>query len=294
MSAITNVWRQLVQRRLWPVAILLIAALAAVPLALAQDQEPAPAAPTPPAATDASDEAALASEPIVAKATVADRAKRRKVLGSAKNPFGVAETNNGSAAPGDSAGSTVAHATDTSDAKSDGSSDGSSGTDTPASTAPTGTTPTDTTPQPAPKKYEQYELTVRFGGADGAKRQSVKKLQPLPSAELPVLIYMGVLKDGKTAVFLVDQGVTPVGDGECKPSPEACETIRLREGETEFLDVTDDTGNVSQQYQLDLIKIHKGSSASASSAKASRASLRPTARRSELRSVAGRVSAYLP
>jgi hypothetical protein len=294
MSAITNVWRQLVQRRLWPVAILLIAALAAVPLALAQDQEPAPAAPPPPAATDASGETALATDPIVAKATTADRSKRRKVLGSAKNPFGVAETNNGSAAPGDSAGSTVAQTTDTSDAKSDGSSDGSSGTDTPASTAPTGTTPTDTTPQPAPKKYEQYELTVRFGGAEDSKRQSVKKLQPLPSAELPVLIYMGVLKDGKTAVFLVDQGVTPVGDGECKPSPEQCETIRLREGETEFLDVTDDTGNVSQQYQLDLIKIHKGSSASASSAKASHARAKSASRRSELRSVAGRVSAYLP
>ena len=39
MSAVTNMWRQLVQRRLWPVAILLIAALAAVPLTLAKEPE---------------------------------------------------------------------------------------------------------------------------------------------------------------------------------------------------------------------------------------------------------------
>ena len=137
-------------------------------------------------------------------------------------------------------------------------------------------------------------MTVRFGGADGAKRQSVEKLQPVPSAELPVLIYMGVLKDGKTAVFLVDQGLTPVGDGECKPSPEECETIRLREGETEFFDVTDDTGNVSQQYQLDLIKIHNASNASASKAKKSRKASTSRLRRSELGAVVGRTSAFLP
>jgi hypothetical protein len=117
----------------------------------------------------------------------------------------------------------------------------------------------------------------------------------LPSTELPVLIYMGVLKDGKTAVFLVDHGVTPIGDGECNPSPEECETIRLKVGETEFLDVADDTGNVTDQFQLDLIKIHKSSSASASSARtSSRAGARSQSRQSELRSVAGRTSAYLP
>ena len=88
MSALTNVWRQLVQRRLWPVAILLIAALAAVPLALAK--EPDPAAPAP-AVAAADGESALAVQPIVAQATASERDKRRKVLGAAKNPFGLPE-----------------------------------------------------------------------------------------------------------------------------------------------------------------------------------------------------------
>ena len=40
MSLITDTWHQLVQRRLLPVAVLLLAALVAVPLLLAKDPEP--------------------------------------------------------------------------------------------------------------------------------------------------------------------------------------------------------------------------------------------------------------
>lgn len=270
MSALTNVWSQLVQRRLWPVAILLIAALAAVPLALAKESEPTvPAAPA--TADKPSGESALAVEPIVAQATAADRTKRRKVLGSRKNPFGVADTEqSGSAAAPNSNGTTTSVTQSGNDTGSTGASPGPSGVvvfgPSPGGSAPTAPA----APQPAPKKYAVQELTVRFGSSDNApERQSLKRLQPLPSAEEPVLIYLGVLNDGKTAVFLVDHGVNAVGDGDCKPSPEECDTLRLREGETEFLDVTDETGAVTAQYQLDLVQIHKGTTASASKAKAS-------------------------
>ena len=97
----------------------------------------------------------------------------------------------------------------------------------------------------------------------------MKRLQPLPSADEPVLIYLGVLKDGKTAVFLLDHDVEAIGDGVCKPTAEACETIRLRAGETEFFDVRDADGQVVAQYQLDLVKIHKSTTTSAAEAKAS-------------------------
>jgi hypothetical protein len=288
MSAVTNMWRQLVQRRLWPVAIILIAALAAVPLTLAKDPEPTPA--PPPAQVDTKSE--LATTPIVAAATPADRAKRRKVLGSKKNPFASVKPADPADDAQDAKGPVVVTSPTGGTSGDTGSSgDGATGG---GSTPSTGTTPTTpVTPAPAPKKYALQELTVRFGGAEDAKRQSVKRLQALPSAEAPVLIYMGV-KEGK-AVFLVDHGVAPIGDGDCKPSPDQCEEIRLREGETEFVDVTDETGAVVGQYQLDLIKIHKRSSASASSAKTSaHKAAKSSARRSELRSVAGRTSAYIP
>lgn len=278
MSAITNVWRQLVQRRLWPVAILLIAALAAVPLALAKEPDPAVPGPVIPAAdAAASAESALAVQPIVAPATAADRGKRRKVLGARKNVFGlppVAEA--GSAAAPNSDGSTMAQdpvipitggSGGTSPSTGGGTSPSTGGGTSPSTPAPPVTDPT---PAPAPRKYALNELTVRFGdAAAGSARKSLKRLQPLPSAENPVLIYLGVLKDGKTAVFLLDHGVTAVGDGDCRPSPAECDTLRLEVGETEFLDVTDATGASTGQYQLDLVKIHKSTTASASRAQAS-------------------------
>ena len=85
MSVINDTWRFLVQRRLWPVAILLIAAAVAVPMLLSE--EPAAPAPAPAVAVKSDKEAVLATEPIVAQAGDGDRSGRRQVLGSRKDPF---------------------------------------------------------------------------------------------------------------------------------------------------------------------------------------------------------------
>ncbi len=298
MSAVTNMWRQLVQRRLWPVAILLIAALVAVPLTLAKEPEADPVGPLP--QVDRTSE--LATTPIVAPATPEDRAKPRKVLGDAKNPFAVPKApkaekaEDGEGPIVQKTGSGKSQDSGSSDPKpSDGSSSGG-GTSTPSAPAPAPAPAAPVEPKPAPKTYAVGELTVRFGASDDPQRQSLKKLQPLPSAEEPVLIYMGILKDGKTAEFMVDHGVAPVGDGECRPSPDECETLRLQAGETEFFDVKDESGAVVEQYQLDLVKIHKGKSASASKARRSTkaAAARMARGGSALRATVGQSTARLP
>jgi hypothetical protein len=294
MSPVQNVVRQLVQRRLWPVAILLVAALAAVPMMLAKDPEP-PLAPPAPAADNSEGE--LASQPIVALTEAGSDAKRRKVLGSAKNPFRIDPPK--TEEPADSApADEPAPADGQPDPAGSGGAPVGGGTDVsiPPSDSGPALPEAPTEPAPPPKKqYEPHELTVRFAtGEDGGERKSLKRLEPLPTAELPVLIYLGVTKDGK-AEFLLEAGVETIGDGECHPSPEACETIRLSEGETEFLDVKDEAGTVVEQYQLDVIEIHKGSGATASKAKkAKKAKKAAKAARSELRSVTGRTSAFLP
>ena len=81
----------------------------------------------------------------------------------------------------------------------------------------------------------------------------------------PVLIYMGLTKDGKRAKFLVEASVEVDGDGVCKPHPSSCETVELAVGETEFLDVFDPEAEVAEgedpepvaQYQLDLVDIKR-------------------------------------
>ena len=262
MSFISNIGRQLVERRLWPVAALLVAALVAVPVVLAKDPETPPAEPVTPVA----EKSALEQDPIVSMASI-DQVNDRRVLGKAKNPFGMPKQPNSS--PSDEPSESVLP---------EDQADSPSGGSDPGTTPPSGGAPVVTPgvpvgpsqPTKPAKTYEKYDLTVRFGdSASTPSRMTLNRLQPLPKTDLPALIYLGVSKDGKSALFLLEQGVEVVGDGECDPTPEDCETLRLKAGETEFLDVVDATGNTTAQYQLDLLKIHKGETASASKASAS-------------------------
>lgn len=261
MSVLNDTWRFLVQRRLWPVAILLIAAAAAVPMLLSKQPDPPAAVPT--VAVKGDKEAVLAADPIVAPAADGDRAGRRRVLGSRKDPFKpqATPTPTATAAPVKPTGATAP-----SDAGSGAPSVG-------GSPAPDTSTPVVPGPTPQKKKtYELYELTARFGSTSAdVKRRDVKRLQALPSAGHPVLIYLGVLDDKKTAVFMLDSGVIAQGDGTCKPSRTTCETIHIREGETEFFDVTDEKGETTSQYQLDVIKIRSKTTTDAKQAKAAKA-----------------------
>ena len=252
MSVINDTWRFLVGRRLWPVAILLIAAAAAVPMLLAKDPAPT-VAQAPTAAVKADKNAVLAEDPIVTEAADGDRSGRRQVLGSRKDPFKPKVTPTPTPKP---------EAAATAEPGNQGASTGAAGGETPstgASPAPDTTTPV----VPKKKKYELYELSVRFGASTGQPpHKRVKRLQALPSNSNAVLIYLGVLDDKKTAVFLLDSGVVAEGDGDCKPSRAQCETIQIREGETEFFDVPG-----GAQYELDVVKIHKSTTTDAKQAK---------------------------
>lgn len=294
MSVLHDTWRQLVRRKLWPVALLLLLALVAVPVLLAKEPEVAAPPATPPPS-----EASLAAgpgDPIVALAGVEDRAKRRRVLGSRKDPFALspaaaraaADAAEDSTVADNSSGSTDAGgSSDTSSGSgsagsgSAGTGSGSAGSGTGGSgSAPTfpstgsdratpGTGTEDGSSEEDKPTYELYELSVRVGlvESEELEDQTLKRLEPLPSVEAPALVYLGVLEDKKTAVFLLDANVTPDGDGDCKPSTASCETLQLREGETAFLDVEDETGMVVAQYQLDVVKIHRTKTASAAKAK---------------------------
>jgi len=284
MKPLETIWRQLLQRRLLPVAILLIAALAAIPFVLASEPEPAaPAAPAPVAGGGAESltTATADTKSIVSLVANGERTKRRRVLGARKNPFSPAAAPKATPVPG-LAPATQQPATD---AVTGGSPAGGSisGPSTPPSlTPPSSTPPTSLDPPVLPKpRYELYSLTVRFGAseAESLEKLNLARLKALPSTVDPVLVYLGVEKDEKTAVFLVDEAVEPQGDGICRPNPANCETIHLREGDTEFFDVKDEAGNVTEQFQLDLLNIKRSTTASAAKAKTARAHASKAGRR---------------
>ncbi|MGZ8633179.1 MAG: hypothetical protein ACXWZZ_04890, partial [Solirubrobacteraceae bacterium] len=113
-----------------------------------------------------------------------------------------------------------------------------------------------------------YHLTLRFGEAGHLKTlKDIARLAPLPTADNPFFVFTGVLEDGKTAVFLLSSDATATGDGHCKPSAKACQTIEVKQGDTEFFDLT--VNGEAVQYQLDVVRVFKKGASSAVAAAAS-------------------------
>jgi hypothetical protein len=261
MNAIAVPFRQLVERRLWPLAALLVAALVAVPVMLSKD--PAPVASAPTAVASAQGE----TQPIVSIGDPAQTENVRKVLGSRKNPFRPAIAAKEAKPVSDA---TVAQAP-SGDAKTDAPATGGAapatgggGEAVSGPPAPT-VAPAPTTPE---KTYELYSLKVRFGdsAADTLPARTVKRLKALPSSEDAALIYLGLLKDRKTAVFLVDGAAKVQGDGRCLPSTADCQTLQMKRGDTAFIDMPSADGGSDRQFQLDLVKIRTSETTDAKAA----------------------------
>jgi hypothetical protein len=104
-----------------------------------------------------------------------------------------------------------------------------------------------------------YRVTLRFGSTDGERRnlRNVARLTALPNATHPVVAYLGVLRDGKTAAFLVSSNASASGNGECKPSASDCKTIELRAGDAEYLRVAESESRPARWYYLKLLRIDR-------------------------------------
>jgi hypothetical protein len=261
MNLLTDTFRGLIRRRLWPVALLLLAALAAVPMLLAKNPAPAlaPAVPV----TGAAAAAPQAQTALVSAGDDAQSGHRRYVLGARKDPFApkpLPKAKHHKKAV-QKVVTTATTATTTTSGTTSGGGSGASAP--PVSTVPSVPTPT----------YPANSLTIRFGQTTGdLSQRTLQRDHALPSAYHPVLVFTGLENGGKTAVFMVGADVTKLeGDGRCDPDPTSCDTLRLNAGDTEFVTVG------KTQYELDLDKIHasKSSSAKAATARVARRAKRP-------------------
>jgi hypothetical protein len=262
MKPVRTLFNDLVDRRLWPVALALVAALVAVPVMLggSKSSSAAPAEPIASAPAGTSPTAQAAISVSTPPTTPQDRA------GAVRNPFVQHKV-----APLPTATTTVPTDTGTPVTgtlpPASGGSDSTTGggyTVTPV-TPSTGTGKTGTTVQ------DVWAVNLRFGQPGDQKvHHDVPRLTPLPSATNPFFVFLGVLKDHKTAVFLISSDATATGDGTCKPNPTQCDTVELKAGDTEFFDVAQGNAGVTQ-YELDVIKVlHTKVTGKAAAAKASR------------------------
>ena len=263
MSAIRGVLRDLVDRKLWPIAVLLLAAAVAVPMYLGRGS----AEETPLPTTNLQADAGKVSKAAIKVDGAATGQDERP--GSVRNPFKQLHVPKAPKAPADP--TTKTPAADQPTGSGSGGSDGSQPPLAPGGTGGTGGSGNGgSTPKPSSgDPLDVYHLSLRFGRAEATQLKTyhdVARLSPLPTADNPFFVYTGVLKDGKTAVFLLSSDATATGDGHCRPSAKSCQTIEVKEGDTEFFDLT--VNGEAVQYQLDVVKVFKKGASTAAAAAA--------------------------
>jgi hypothetical protein len=281
-----DVWHDLREKRLAPVAIVLLLGLIAVPVLLAKpadDPGPAPVV----AAPKKTENEALAA---LTKVKLGDeQVGRGSTLGvfDPDNPFhppkgtmkkddvsatGAGPTTGGQASPG--AGSTEAP----------GATGGLGGGVTlPGGGTTGGTGGGDGTTTTTTTTVYKYVVDLTFT-ANGHTRtiKGMEKLDMLPNESSPLLIFMGVTPKGGDAVFLVDSTLEAAGEGRCKPSPSDCAFAYVGAGSEYFF--TDPDGNTYTIRIDEIRKVKVGASGAGASSKkdakgaVARASVGPTRR----------------
>ncbi|HET6506306.1 MAG TPA: hypothetical protein VFG42_05925 [Baekduia sp.] len=265
MSFFKNVLSDLIEKRLWPVAIALVAALVAVPIVLGGSSKDGTGTPVASVTSTPGGSGPSQAEVVSLEEQAAGKVQRK---GSLKNPF-VQHHQPSTTTTETETTTSPAASTPSSSSDSPSSGGGASSTggtsDTPAPTTPAPTTtPTDT----SKASKETYRVNFTFG-QEGSMRtyDNVARLTPLPSSDNPFFVYLGLAEDGKSAVFLIDATAEPSGDGKCTPSRDDCEQVTLKAGDTEFLDMPSGTAG-TVEYTLNVKSIKKATTSKAVAAKA--------------------------
>jgi hypothetical protein len=237
MTLLRSLFDDLVEKRLWPIALLLAITAVAVPVVLGRSGAGAGAASAPPA-TAAADGAAAATPAveIVGPAAVRGRSGpvrdpfRRSVKAAAKRTsHGAGRTKK--SAPASSSASTGA------------------GADATAIATPTDGGPVAATPAAGDAPAASvYRARVRWGRDEHAAVSGLSRLQPLGGSPNPALLYLGTTRSGARAVFLLGPNASAEGDGTC--AEKTCRVIRLKPGDTTVVTVQDADGATPRRFAL--------------------------------------------
>ena len=124
---------------------------------------------------------------------------------------------------------------------------------------------------PATLKSDQaYSVNIDTKDATGTHALSdVVRLAPLPAAQTPEVIYLGVLSGGKKAAFLFTNAVKVSGAASssltCLPSTDDCQIVELSPGQGMSLKPTSNTALIAT-FTFELMSIGARTYASASAA----------------------------
>jgi hypothetical protein len=262
---VTDLYRDLRDRRLLSIAIALVAGIIIVPIALSSSSK-APT-PAPPPAPIASNPTAPSVAVVASNPGLRDYRKRLLGLGS-KDPFkqkfvapaGLGGTELGGSGLGESVtigGSDTSSETTTSTSTPTVSTGGGS-FDSPSSGGQASSEPVTKvrTKTKTETKYVSYKIKVQTGEAGGTlqARDNLSTLALLPNDSVPALAYIGTSDDHKKALFMVSSvvGAAISGDGVCMLGAPTCQLLILKPGQHEDVLWTD-----GKTYRVQLVKIER-------------------------------------
>lgn len=261
-----DVWQDLRTKRLWPLAIVLLLAIVAIPALLTKS------AAQPPSAEPVATAPALDDRVTV---TLDDGDAASSSAGSSLDEFAEGDPFSPPESIGRSAGGATSSsaAAPTDDASSSpGGDTGAGGGSPPSSPAP----PIDVAPPTTRTETAEYQYVADVTLWTGDRRREIRglrKLDMLPNQRAPVLIFMGTTGEGGNAVFLVDSTLQAAGEGRCVPEPANCVYVHIGPGsEHAFTTVEGDS------YRLRVEEIRRVAVRKVSGA--ARSSARPSARTS--------------
>lgn len=270
-----DLWQDLRDRRLWPVAGALLVALIAIPAFVMKPAEEAAPAEVKPAAGQGS------STPAVAVLDEASRGSSRLGVFGRKDPFrppaaALRPATSSATATSSAAGASAPKPTGTGSPSTGGGAGGSAPGKGPSG-APSPTAPK---PEPAPRRVSPkrakytYVVDVTFRASTRTRRvKGLTRLEMLPSERSPLFIFLGVDVSGTKAAFVVDSTLTSTSDeGTCRPVGD-CGILYLDAGEQHSFAGEDATPYVLRVDQIRRVRVAKAtSSAKRRRARASRPS----------------------
>ena len=266
----------LVRKRLWPIAVLLLVALVAVPLLIgASSSAPAPPPGDGVVAAVPPQTAPAAGVPEAATTLPRERGARVRdpffdPPAGAPDDEGATKQSAGSGAAASSKAAGGKAAAKPSDAKPSAATDAkpsSPAAKQPAASAPAErpTAPTGTYHRPAARP------------AAGATSRPLARLTPIGNPAKPAAVYLGVMKVGRPyAVFVLGRRTTSRGEATCAVET-ACRIIGLRPGDTQRITVYTADGHVAHRYVVHVTSL-KRITTNAANARAKRARVHPDGR----------------
>lgn len=267
LASVRQIGRDLIDKRLWPVAVVLLAALVAAPMLIGGSDAPAPAAPAAGVDAVAAPGAAAATPHAVAntadaKSTEPKPAKAERG-GKIDDPFFDPPKppdagGGGAAAAGGATTATAKSPTGEAAPRPGASSEGSPKAKRPAAATPApkpAATPPSATRVPATTApAPSYVRTVV--SVNGSRRHPIARLTPLGGAAHPAALFLGIANaKARYAVFVLGPRATSEGQATCKGDTD-CRMIGLKAGQTQIVTVRL-AGGAVRRFRLRVESIRK-------------------------------------